>query len=176
MQATRELPLIGVKVIDFGQYIAGPAVGMMLGDLGATVVHIDPPSGPKWHSPANAILNRNKLMLTIDLKTDEGLAQARQLILESDIVIEGFRPGKMAEMGLDLVALREEYPQLITLSIPGFASNDEQRRELRAYESIVSASSGVFTDMGFCSTLGMQPWQQPRLHRWFFRRPKPLFY
>ena len=148
MQETRELPLKGVKVIDFGQYIAGPAVGMMLGDLGATVVHIDPPSGPKWQSPANAILNRNKLMLKLDLKTEEGLAQARQLILKSDIVIEGFRPGKMAEMGLDLVALRAERPQLITLSIPGFASNDELRRELRAYESIVSASSGVFTDMG----------------------------
>ncbi|MFP3398771.1 CoA transferase, partial [Brevibacterium sp. SIMBA_078] len=66
MQATHELPLVGVKVIDFGQYIAGPAVGMMLGDLGATVVHIDPPSGPKWQSPANAVLNRNKLMLRLD--------------------------------------------------------------------------------------------------------------
>ena len=158
MRETFELPLLGVKVIDFGQYIAGPAVGMMLGDLGATVVHIDPPSGPKWHSPANAVLNRNKLMLTLDLKTDEGLAQARQLILESDIVIEGFRPGKMAEMGLDLVALRKERPQLITLSIPGFASNDENRRELRAYESIVAASSGVFTDMGLNRVLmGINP-------------------
>ena len=142
MRETFELPLVGVKVIDFGQYIAGPAVGMMLGDLGATVVHIDPPSGPKWHSPANAVLNRNKLMLKIDLKTAEGVAQAEALILESDIVIEGFRPGKMAEMGLDLVALRKKRPQLIALSIPGFASNDENRRELRAYESIISASSG----------------------------------
>ena len=66
MRETSELPLTGVKVIDFGQYIAGPAVGMMLGDLGATVVHIDPPSGPKWDSPANAVLNRNKLMLKLD--------------------------------------------------------------------------------------------------------------
>nr|ACY02894.1 DddD [Psychrobacter sp. J466] len=152
------LPLTGVKVIDFGQYIAGPAVGMMLGDLGATVVHVDPPSGPKWDSPANAVLNRNKLMLKLDLKTAEGLAQAKKLILESDIVIEGFRPGKMAEMGLDLVALRAEHPQLITLSIPGFASTDEKRRELRAYESIVSASSGVFTDMGLNRVLmGINP-------------------
>lgn len=158
MRETSELPLTGVKVIDFGQYIAGPAVGMMLGDLGATVVHIDPPSGPKWDSPANAVLNRNKLMLKLDLKTDEGLAQAKKLILESDIVIEGFRPGKMAEMGLDLVKLRKERPQLITLSIPGFASNDEKRRELRAYESIVSASSGVFTDMGLNRVLmGINP-------------------
>ncbi len=158
MRETFELPLVGVKIIDFGQYIAGPAVGMMLGDLGATVVHIDPPSGPKWHSPANAVLNRNKLMLKIDLKTAEGVAQAEALILESDIVIEGFRPGKMAEMGLDLVALRKKRPQLIALSIPGFASNDEHRRELRAYESIISASSGVFTDMGLNRVLmGINP-------------------
>lgn len=70
------LPLHGVKVVDFGQYIAGPAVAMILGDLGATVVHIDPPSGPMWDNPANATLNRNKLMVTLDLKSDTGRAQA----------------------------------------------------------------------------------------------------
>lgn len=64
------LPLSGVKVIDFGQYIAGPAVAMILGDLGATVIHVDPPSGPTWISPANATLNRNKTIVTIDLKTN----------------------------------------------------------------------------------------------------------
>lgn len=158
MRDISQLPLAGVKVVDFGQYIAGPAVGMMLADLGATVVHIDPPSGPAWDSPANAVLNRNKMLLTLDLKSDEGLAQAKQLILASDIVIEGFRPGKMASMGLDLVALREQYPQLITLSIPGFASNDEKHRELRAYESLISACSGVFTDMGLNRVLmGLNP-------------------
>ena len=155
---TSELPLKGVKVVDFGQYIAGPAVGMMLADLGATVVHIDPPGGPRWKSPANAILNRNKLMLELDLKTKDGLEQAKALIASTDIVIEGFRPGKMAKLGLDFAKLREERPQLITLSIPGFASNDEQRRELRAYESVISASSGVFTDMGLNRVLmGLNP-------------------
>lgn len=153
-----ELPLKGVKVVDFGQYIAGPAVGMMLADLGATVVHIDPPDGPFWDNPANATLNRNKLILNLDLKTESGLEQAKTLIAASDIVIEGFRPGKMAKLGLDFAALRAERPQLITLSIPGFASNDEQRRELRAYESVISASSGVFTDMGLNRVLmGINP-------------------
>ena len=153
-----ELPLKGVKVVDFGQYIAGPAVGMMLADLGATVVHIDPPDGPFWDNPANATLNRNKLILNLDLKTESGLEQAKALIAASDIVIEGFRPGKMAKLGLDFAALRAERPQLITLSIPGFASNDEQRRELRAYESVISASSGVFTDMGLNRVLmGINP-------------------
>ncbi len=56
-----KLPLTGVKVVDFGQYIAGPAVAMLLGDLGATVIHIDPLDGPMWDSPANASLMRNKL-------------------------------------------------------------------------------------------------------------------
>ncbi len=153
-----KLPLHNVKVLDFGQYIAGPAVAMILGDLGATVVHVDPPGGPRWKSPANATLNRNKLIVSLDLKSEEGLAQAKELIAEADILIENFRPGKMAALGLDLAALRQNHPELITVSIPGFASTDEERRELRAYESIIAASSGVFTDMGLNRVLmGVNP-------------------
>jgi crotonobetainyl-CoA:carnitine CoA-transferase CaiB-like acyl-CoA transferase len=91
-----DLPLAGVKVVDFGQYIAGPAVAMILGDFGATVVHVDPPSGPLWDNPANATLNRNKLIVSIDLKSAEGKKQARALVDEADIVIENFRPGVLA--------------------------------------------------------------------------------
>lgn len=152
------LPLRDVKVVDFGQYMAGPAVAMILADLGATVVHIDPPSGPMWHSPANATLNRNKLIVSIDLKTAEGLEQALALIEEADIVVENFRPGVMARMGIDLTALRTARPELITLSIPGFASNDELRRDWRAFESVINAQSGVFTDMGLNRVLmGINP-------------------
>ncbi|MEM8812465.1 MAG: CoA transferase [Pseudomonadota bacterium] len=153
-----DLPLAGVKVVDFGQYLAGPAVAMILGDLGATVVHIDPPDGPLWESPANATLNRNKLIVTIDLKTEAGLADAKALIAEADIVVESFRPGVMARLGLDFDALRAERAELITLSIPGFASNDELRCEWRAYESVIAAQSGVFTDMGLNRVLmGINP-------------------
>ncbi|MCL7409939.1 CoA transferase [Marivivens donghaensis] len=152
------LPLAGVKVIDFGQYIAGPAVAMILGDLGATVVHIDPPGGPMWQSPANATLNRNKMIVTIDLKSAEGVEQAKALIAEADIVVENFRPGKLANLGIDFAELRQSQPDLITVSIPGFASADEERRELRAYESVIAASSGVFTDMGLNRVLmGVNP-------------------
>lgn len=152
------LPLRGVKVVDFGQYIAGPAVAMILGDLGATVVHVDPPGGPLWDSPANATLMRNKLIVEIDLKTPEGLEQALELIAESDIVIEGFRPGVMQRLGIDFQRLRAERPELITLSIPGFASNDALRRQWRAFESVIAASSGVFTDMGLNRVLmGVNP-------------------
>lgn len=152
------LPLNGVKVVDFGQYIAGPAVAMILGDLGATVVHVDPPGGPMWDSPANATLMRNKLIVEIDLKSEAGLGQALDLIAESDIVIEGFRPGVMQRLGIDFGRLRQERPELITLSIPGFASNDTLRRDWRAFESVIAASSGVFTDMGLNRVLmGVNP-------------------
>ena len=136
------LPLRDVKVVDFGRYMAGPAVAMILADLGATVVHVDPPGGPLWQSPANATLNRNKLIVTIDAKSPEGLEQALALIEEADIVVENFRPGVMTRMGIDLAALRSARPELITLSIPGFASNDELRREWRAFESVIAAQSG----------------------------------
>ena len=152
------LPFHGVKVVDFGQYIAGPAVAMILGDLGATVIHIDPPNGPLWDSPANATLNRNKLLVELDLKTDGGRTEALTLIAEADIVIENFRPGVMKRLGIDFAALRQTRPELITVSIPGFASNDELRREWRAFESVIAASSGVFTDMGLNRVLmGVNP-------------------
>lgn len=152
------LPLKDVKVIDFGQYMAGPAVAMILADLGATVVHVDPPGGPLWSSPANATLNRNKLTVAIDLKQEEGREQALALIEEADILIESFRPGVMTRLGIDFMALRQGRPELITLSIPGFASNDELRREWRAFESVIAANSGVFTDMGLNRVLmGINP-------------------
>lgn len=156
--ARSTLPLSGVRVVDFGQYIAGPAVAMILGDLGATVVHIDPPSGPLWDNPANAILNRNKLIVALDLKTEKGLLEAKALVAEADIVIENFRPGVLARLGIDFSTLRKSRPELITLSIPGFASDDELPRDWRAFETVIAASSGVFTDMGLNRVLmGINP-------------------
>ncbi len=158
MNNNNQLPLAGVRVVDFGQQIAAPAVAMVLADLGATVVHIDPPTGPQWDHPANAVLNRNKRCLQLDLKTADGLAQAQQLIAQADIVIESFRPGVMARLGLDFAQLRAERPELVTLSVPGFASNDELRKEWKATESVVAATCGAFTDMGFNRVLmGLNP-------------------
>lgn len=153
-----DLPLIGVRVIDFGQQIAGPAVAMILADLGATVIHIDPPTGPQWQSPANAILNRNKTTVNIDLKSDAGLAQALTLINHADIVLESFRPGVLKRLGIDFQQLRQERPELITISMPGYASNDQLRSQWKATEAIVAANSGAFTDMGFNRVLmGVDP-------------------
>ena len=162
MEYHSHLPLSGVRVIDFGQQIAGPAVAMVLADLGATVIHIDPPTGAQWKHQANAILNRNKSCLTIDLKTDEGLDQAIQLINEADVVLESFRPGVMARLGIDFSKLRESRPELITLSIPGFASNDQLRSQWKATEAVVAATAGAFTDMGFNRVLmGLNPCFSP---------------
>ncbi|MFP2769768.1 CoA transferase [Oceanisphaera sp. KMM 10153] len=158
MKQENKLPLSGVRVVDFGQQIAGPAVAMILADLGATVVHIDPPAGPQWDHPANAVLNRNKSCLRLDLKTAFGLEQAFSLIDQADVVIENFRPGVMKKLGVDFEQLRTTRPELITLSLPGFASNDQLRREWKATEAVVAATSGAFTDMGFNRVLmGLNP-------------------
>jgi len=158
MNENNQLPLAGVRVADFGQQIAGPAVAMVLADLGATIVRIDPPTGPSWQHPANAILNRNKACLKLDLKTQEGLDQALELIENVDIVIESFRPDTLKNLGIDFAKLRIQRPDLITLSIPGFASNDELRRDWKATEAVVAATSGAYTDMGFNRVLmGVNP-------------------
>ncbi|MBT4831805.1 MAG: carnitine dehydratase [Porticoccaceae bacterium] len=162
MQKLNQLPLKGIRVVDFGQQIAGPAVAMVLADLGATVVHIDPPTGPQWQHQANAILNRNKSCLSVDLKTPEGLDQAMALIAHADVVIESFRPGVMQRLGIDFAQLRETSPELVTLSVPGFASNDQLRSEWKATEAVVAATAGAFTDMGFNRVLmGLNPCFSP---------------
>ncbi|MDA9918934.1 CoA transferase [Porticoccaceae bacterium] len=162
MEKQVQLPLKGVRVVDFGQQIAGPAVAMVLADLGATVVHIDPPAGPQWKHQANGILNRNKSCLRLDLKTSEGLNQALELIDHADVVIESFRPGVMQRLGIDFAELRKTSPQLITLSVPGFASNDQLRSQWKATEAVVAATAGAFTDMGFNRVLmGLNPCFSP---------------
>ena len=143
------LPLAGVRVIDFGQQIAGPAAAMIFADLGATVIHIDPPGGPQWSHPANAILNRNKISLQLDLKATAGRHQVLELIKNADLVLESFRPNVMKKLGIDFTALRKERPDLITISVPGYASNDQLRSQWKATEAIIAATSGAFTDMGF---------------------------
>lgn len=153
-----QLPLTGVRVIDFGQQIAGPAVTMILADLGATVIHIDPPQGPQWDHPANAILNRNKCALPLDLQSTQGLSDALTLIENADVVLENFRPKVMKRLGIDFKKLRAERPDLITISMPGFASNDQLRSQWKATEAIVNATSGVYSDMGFNRILmGLNP-------------------
>ena len=87
--------LDGIRVIDFGQYIAGPLAGQLLADQGADVIRVDPPSGPFWQTPANATWNRGKRSIVIDLKHPEGRSVFLNLADTADVVLENFRPGVM---------------------------------------------------------------------------------
>jgi crotonobetainyl-CoA:carnitine CoA-transferase CaiB-like acyl-CoA transferase len=80
--------LDGLRVVDFGQYLAGPLVAQMLGDNAADVVRVDPPGGPRWQTPANAVLQRGKRSVVLDLHTPSALAMARGLIASADVLVE----------------------------------------------------------------------------------------
>jgi crotonobetainyl-CoA:carnitine CoA-transferase CaiB-like acyl-CoA transferase len=135
--------LEGIRVIDFGQYIAGPMAAMLLGDHGADVIRIDPPGGPRWNTPANATWNRNKRSIALDLKKHADRETARQLIAGADVVIENFRPGVMDRLGVGSVAMTDINPRLIYCSLPGFGS-DDPRAQVRAWEGVVGAATGAY--------------------------------
>ena len=139
--------LDGVRVIDFGQYIAGPLAGMLLADQGADVIRVEPPGGPRFDTPANATWNRGKRSIVLDLKQDADLETARTLVASADVVIENFRPGVMRRLGLDAEALVEAYPRLIACSMPGFAG-DDPRASSAAWEGVVGAASAAYRTPG----------------------------
>jgi len=156
--ATGEMPLAGIRVLDFGQYIAGPAAAMMLADQGAEVIHIDPPGGARWQSPAAIVLNRRKKCVTLDLKQPDDRAIAHDLVRRSDVLIENFRPGVMARLGLGPAEMRALNPALVYVSLPGFAASDRDFGPLPAWEGIIAAASGQFNDMGLNRVLmGINP-------------------
>jgi crotonobetainyl-CoA:carnitine CoA-transferase CaiB-like acyl-CoA transferase len=132
-----------IRVIDFGQYIAGPLTGMLLADQGADVIRVDPPGGPVWDTPANATWNRGKRSLCLDLKQPHDVDVARRLIDSADVVIENFRPGVMARLGLGAETAMAANAQLIYCSLPGFAS-DDPRAGVRAFEGVVGAATATF--------------------------------
>ena len=143
----RRGPLAGVRVLDLGQYVAGPAAAMMLADQGAHVIRIDPPGGPRWKSPANAVLNRGKASIVLDLKRPDDAEVARRLACTMDVVVENSRPGVMARLGLGADDLTTLNPRLVYLSLPGFSSLDADAAGLPAWEGAVSAAGGAFLDM-----------------------------
>jgi crotonobetainyl-CoA:carnitine CoA-transferase CaiB-like acyl-CoA transferase len=135
--------LAGLRVVDVSHYLAGPQVAMMLGDLGADVIRIDPPSGPRWNHPANAMLQRGKRSIALDLSNhaDRGLAQ--RLIAHADVVIENFRPGVATRLGIGPDSSIADNPGLVYCSIPGFAEADP-RAEVRAWEGVICAAAGIY--------------------------------
>jgi len=153
-----ELPLKGLRVLDFGHYLAGPAVGMILADQGAEVIRIDPPGGPRWVNQANAILGRGKKSIVLDLKSARDRKIAQDLAARSDLLVENFRPGVMGRLGLGADELMTINPALVYLSLPGFSSRDTDRFAIKAFEGVIAAASGQFTDMGLSRVLmGINP-------------------
>ena len=144
--------LEGTRVIDFGQYIAGPLTGMLLADQGADVIKVDPPGGPRWKTPGNATWNRGKRSIILDLKQQGDLAAARSLVQSADVVLENFRPGVMERLGLGPQEMTGANPRLVYCSLPGFAS-DDPRAGVPAWEGVVVAASGNF----LLSAVGLRP-------------------
>jgi len=135
--------LAGIRVIDFGQYIAGPMAAMLLADHGADVIRVDPPGGPRWNPSGNATWNRNKRSIVLDLKQDADRETARRLIAGADVVIENFRPGVMDRLGVGAEAMTAANPRLIYCSLPGFGSSDP-RAQVKAWEGVLGAATGAY--------------------------------
>ena len=124
-----EKPLQGLRVIELGQLLAGPFAGCILGYFGAEVIKVEPPGGDpirNWREVKDGTslwwrsLARNKKCISVNLKTEEGRALVKELLLDSDIVIENFRPGVMESWGLDPETLRKQNSRLIYARISGY--------------------------------------------------------
>jgi crotonobetainyl-CoA:carnitine CoA-transferase CaiB-like acyl-CoA transferase len=137
-------PLAEVRVVDFGQYVAGPMAATLLADAGAQVVRIEAPGGPFLRDPGNVYLLRDRSEVhTLDLKTDEGRRAALALVSKADILIENFRPGVMARLGLGPADCEAVNPGLVYCSLPAFSEQDE-RSSLAGWEGVVLADGGAF--------------------------------
>jgi len=139
--------LDGIRVIDLGQYVAGPLLGMLLADQGADVIKVDPPSGPRWPVDGNATWNRGKRSIALDLARPDELATARRLVASADVLVENFRPGVLGRLGLDPEALAREHPRLVVCSLPGFAA-DDPRAAMPAWEGVVGAATATYSARG----------------------------
>jgi crotonobetainyl-CoA:carnitine CoA-transferase CaiB-like acyl-CoA transferase len=141
------LPLDGVRVIEFTHMVMGPTCGMILADLGAEVIKIEPPGGDKTRNlPGLGIgffrsFNRNKKSVTLDITTEEGQQTARALIAGCDVLLENFRPGLMRKLGLDFESLLPDNPRLIYVSHKGFLPGPYEKR--LALDEVVQMMGGL---------------------------------
>jgi crotonobetainyl-CoA:carnitine CoA-transferase CaiB-like acyl-CoA transferase len=136
-------PLSGIRVADFGQYIAGPLAATILADQGAEVIRIERPGGPSWKSEANAALLRGRRTVQLDLKRPVDVARARRLLAGADVLIENFRPGAMDRLGLGYAEVASWNPALVYCSIPGFG-HDDPRAAIPAWEGVAMAAGAGY--------------------------------
>jgi crotonobetainyl-CoA:carnitine CoA-transferase CaiB-like acyl-CoA transferase len=147
MPAVTALPLQGIRVIDFGQYVAGPLAGMLLAEQGAEVIRIDPPDLREDRRPADVVLGRGKKAIRLDLRSAEDKAVAASLIRTADVLIENFRPGVLDGFGFGVDEVRTLNPRLVYLSLPGFASNDRRRAHVPGWDGVIGAATALYRGM-----------------------------
>ena len=144
-------PLAGIRVLDFGQYVAAPFGTMLLADLGADVVKIEPPLGDQWRhyepfAPGESryfyALNRNKRSVVLDLKTADGRARSRELIRTADALVHNCPPERAQLFELDRETVRSVNPECVWVSISAFGSDGPDARR-PAYDLVAQALSGL---------------------------------
>ena len=179
--ASENLPLTGVRILEFGHTVMGPSCSMVLADLGADVIKIEPPEGDRtranvgFGSALFPVFNRNKRSLSIDIKSDAGKAVIHKIIVDADALIENFAYGTMDRLGLGYEALSAKYPRLIYCGLKGFLSGPYEKRAaldeivqfmgglaymtgpsgmpLRAGASVVDIMGGMFGALGIMAAL-----------------------
>jgi crotonobetainyl-CoA:carnitine CoA-transferase CaiB-like acyl-CoA transferase len=140
-------PLTGLKVVEFTHMVMGPTCGMVLADLGAEVIKVEPIDGDRTRTLLGAgigffpLFNRNKKSIQIDLTKADGAAAARKLCASADVVAENFKPGSMAKYGLDYAALSQTTPKLIYASLKGFLPGPYDHRT--ALDEVVQMMGGL---------------------------------
>ena len=175
------MPLAGIKVIEFTHMVMGPSTGVILADLGADVIKVEPLGGDQTRKLLGSgagyfpMFNRNKRSICLDLKSEAGLAAARALCEGADIVVENFRPGTLDRLGLGYQALKDANPGLIHCAAKGFLAGPYEHRTaldevtqmmgglaymtgppgrpLRAGASVIDITGGMFGVIGILAAL-----------------------
>jgi len=142
-----QLPYAGVRVVEFTHMVMGPTCGLLLADLGAEVIKVEPVGGDDTRRLLGSgsgffpAFNRNKKSIALDLKSPEGLEAALRLVATADIVSENFKPGTMKKLGLDYETLRSRHPRLIYVSHKGFLPGPYEHRT--ALDEVVQMMGGL---------------------------------
>lgn len=150
-------PLDGIRVLELANYMAGPYCAMLLADMGAEVIKIENPQGGDFTRLAAPFtdgegagflaINRNKKSVTLNLKTERGCEIFRELVRTTDVIVENFRPGTMADLGLDYPRLAQINPRLIYNAASGFGQSGPYRHRA-ALDIIIQGMSGLMSITG----------------------------
>ena len=155
---TNNGPLTGLTVLDFTRVLSGPYCTMLLADMGARVIKIEQPGGGDdtrgWgppflgHESAYFLsVNRNKESLALDLRSAAAKAVIPRLLERTDVIVENFRPGAMARLGLDYDAIHGTHPAIVYCSISGFGQTGPRRSE-PGYDAVIQAEGGLMSLTG----------------------------